>query len=90
MPIPGKELDTFTAANEIYQSLQDAGLTVLFDDRDERAGVKFNDADLVGPPVRVTVGERGLKEGVVELKPRTTTEKQFVVITDLIDAIRKV
>ncbi len=89
MPIPGKELDTFAAAGEMYANLQSAGLTVLFDDRDERAGVKFNDADLIGPSVRVTVGERGLKEGVVELKPRAAAEKQFVAITDLIDALHK-
>ena len=43
-------------------------ISVLFDDRDERAGVKFNDADLIGCPIRMTVGEKGLKEGMVELK----------------------
>jgi len=50
--------------------LQTAGITVLFDDRDERAGVKFNDADLIGCPIRVTVGEKALQNGMVELKPR--------------------
>ena len=68
MHIPGKELDTRAKAEEIYNALQSAGISVLFDDRDERAGVKFNDADLIGCPVRVTVGEKGLKEGMVELK----------------------
>ncbi|MEW5831093.1 MAG: YbaK/EbsC family protein [Chloroflexota bacterium] len=88
MPIPGKELDTFAAADEIYRSLQAAGLTVLFDDRDERAGVKFNDADLIGPPLRVTVGERGLKEGVVELKRRDSSEKGLVPIEILSEMVR--
>ena len=45
-------------AEEIYKVLQNAGISVLFDDRDERAGVKFNDADLIGCPIRVTVGEK--------------------------------
>ena len=71
MHIPGKEMDTRAKAEEIYNSLQSAGISVLFDDRDERAGVKFNDADLIGCPIRVTVGEKGLKEGMVELKKRT-------------------
>ncbi len=70
MHVPGKELDTRAKAEEIYQTLQGANIRVLFDDRDERAGVKFNDADLIGCPLRVTVGERGLKENKVEVKPR--------------------
>jgi prolyl-tRNA synthetase len=51
---------------------------VLFDNRDERAGVKFNDADLIGCPVRVTVGEKALQNGMVELKPRKEKEIQLV------------
>jgi prolyl-tRNA synthetase len=88
MHLPGKELDTRAKAEEIYNELQAAGLSVLFDDRDERAGVKFNDADLIGCPVRVTVGERGLKEGMVELKKRTTSEIQHVELDDLVSIIR--
>ncbi len=85
MHVPGKELDTRAKAEEIYASLQDAGITVLFDDRDERAGVKFNDADLIGCPVRVTVGERGLREGKLEVKARTAAQAELVAI-DEIDA----
>jgi prolyl-tRNA synthetase len=70
MHVPGKEMDTRAKADSIYESLQRAGLRILFDDRDERAGVKFNDADLIGCPMRVTVGEKGLKENKVEVKPR--------------------
>ena len=55
---------------ELAASLEAAGLDVLIDDRDERPGVKFKDADLLGCPIRLTVGERGLAEGAVELKPR--------------------
>ena len=78
MHIPGKEMDTRAEAEEIYSSLQSAGISVLFDDRDERAGVKFNDADLIGCPVRVTVGEKALKEGMVELQSRKDKENRLV------------
>jgi prolyl-tRNA synthetase len=83
MQVPGKELDTRAKAEEIYTSLQDAGIAVLFDDRDERAGVKFNDADLIGCPVRVTVGERGLKEGKLEVKARTASQAELVAIDEI-------
>jgi prolyl-tRNA synthetase len=58
------------AAERLYQDLRSAGLETLFDDRDERAGVKFAEADLVGVPVQVVVGARGLERGVVELRDR--------------------
>ncbi len=57
-------------AMDIYDQLQDKGYGVLLDDRDERPGVKFNDADLIGVPVRIAVGDRGLKEGKVEIVRR--------------------
>jgi prolyl-tRNA synthetase len=78
MHLSGKELDTLAKAVEIYAELQSAGVSVLFDDRDERAGVKFNDADLIGCAIRLTVGERNLKEGMVELKPRRGPENRLV------------
>jgi prolyl-tRNA synthetase len=84
MHVPGKSMDTKSAATELYESLQKAGIAVLFDDRDERAGVKFNDADLIGPPVRVTVGERGLQNGMVELKERIAGENQQIEKKDII------
>lgn len=90
MHIPGKELDTHGKAEEIYNSLQNAGISVLFDDRDERAGVKFNDADLIGCPIRVTVGEKGLKEGMVELKPRKAQEKELVLVEEIVEKIRSI
>jgi prolyl-tRNA synthetase len=83
MQVPGKELDTRLKADEVYQSLQRAGVSVLFDDREERAGVKFNDADLIGCPIRVTVGEKGLKEGMVELKPRKEKDNHLISLTSL-------
>jgi len=70
MHVSGKEMNTRAKAEEIYSALQSANISVLFDDREERAGIKFNDADLIGCPIRLTVGEKGLKEGMVELKRR--------------------
>ena len=88
MHIPGRELDTHAKAEELYKTLQDADIAVLFDDRDERAGVKFNDADLIGCPVRVTMGEKGLKEGMVELKSRKERENSLVPIDNIIEKIK--
>ena len=87
MHIPGRELDTRRKAEEIYNILQKQAISVLFDDRDERAGVKFNDADLVGYPIRVTVGEKALKEGMVELKLRTQKENQLYRIDTIVENI---
>jgi len=58
------------AADTLHQACEDAGLAVLYDDRDERAGPKFKDADLFGSPVRLTVGRRGVAEGVAEWRER--------------------
>jgi prolyl-tRNA synthetase len=61
-----------------YRILQDSGLEVFYDDRNERAGVKFMDADLMGFPLRLTVSERSLREGGVEFKLRTSAEKRIL------------
>jgi prolyl-tRNA synthetase len=67
-----KDPATSDAAGAIYDALRGSGIEVLLDDRDERPGVKFNDADLIGIPYRVTVGPKGLKEGKVEITRRKT------------------
>jgi len=89
MTVPGKEMDTRAKAEEIHNTLQSTGISVLFDDRDERAGVKFNDADLIGCPIRVTVGEKNLKEEMVELKPRKEKVNTLVRIENLVEEIKK-
>jgi len=89
MHIAGKELDTRAKAEEFYNSLQSAGISVLFDDRDERAGVKFNDADLIGCPIRLTVGEKNLKDGMIEVKERTGKENQLVKNEEIIAGLKK-
>ncbi len=57
---------------QLYSELDAAGFEILWDDRDERAGVKFNDADLMGAPLQVVIGDKGLADGVIEIKPRKT------------------
>jgi prolyl-tRNA synthetase len=66
---------TTAAADALYDRLRSAGASVLYDDRDERAGAKFADMDLIGLPWQVTVGPRGVKQGTVELKRRATGER---------------
>lgn len=83
MHVPGKTMNTATEAQNLYQTLQAAGLSVLLDDRDERAGVKFNDADLIGCPLRVTVGERALQNGMAELKLRREPESQTCPLPEI-------
>ena len=65
-------------AQAIEKSLTAAGLDVLVDDRDQRPGLKFKDADLIGIPLRVVIGERGFKEGKIEVKWRTEAEAKHV------------
>jgi prolyl-tRNA synthetase len=65
-----------------------AGLEVLYDDRDERPGVKFKDADLLGLPLRITVGSRAVKEGVVEIR-RRAGEEIAVVPGEALAAVRR-
>ncbi len=83
-----KSPEVAAAAEEIYAQLQAAGFEVLFDDRDERAGVKFNDADLLGMPLRVTVGGKGLQQGIVELKMRRTGEMRTIPLAELVEGMR--
>jgi prolyl-tRNA synthetase len=78
MHVPGKTINTKEKAEEIYNQLQSAGISVLFDDRDERAGVKFNDADLIGCPLRITIGEKALQNGMVELKKRNSVHVETI------------
>jgi prolyl-tRNA synthetase len=61
-----------STAHQLYDALGQAGIEVLWDDRDERAGVKFNDADLIGAPYQVVIGDKSLAQGMVELKERKT------------------
>ena len=70
MPVKVTDEATKQAADRLYAELTAAGIEVLLDDRDVRAGVKFKDADLLGIPFRVVLGERGLAQGKLEIKWR--------------------
>jgi prolyl-tRNA synthetase len=76
-------------AEKIYTELLAIKVDTLLDDRDERAGVKFNDADLLGIPIRVTVGVKGIKGGQVEIKLRSETESFFIPINNAAPSIKE-
>lgn len=78
------------AAERIYADLLAAGIEVLYDDRDERAGVKFNDADLLGIPIRLTVGGKGLKNGIVEMKLRRNGESGELPLSTIVQEVQAV
>ncbi|RPI23539.1 MAG: proline--tRNA ligase, partial [Chloroflexota bacterium] len=78
------EGDTTAIAGKLYHDLQEAGVEVLYDDRPESPGVKFNDADLIGVPVRITVSERAIKQGGVEFKLRRSPEKEIIPLEETI------
>ena len=81
----GPNPDVVNRAEELYQRLIDAGYEVLYDDRDERAGVKFADADLIGVPLRLTVSKRSLEADGTEIKERGQDERLIVSNNDLMD-----
>jgi prolyl-tRNA synthetase len=76
-------------AEQLYEELSSAGIEVLYDDRDETPGVKFNDADLLGMPLRVTVSPRNLEKGSLEVKGRTEGEARMVALEGAVEAIRE-
>jgi len=75
-------------ADALYANLQSAGIQALFDDRDDSPGVKFNDADLIGLPIRLTVSERALNQGGVEIKLRSKLEKAVVPLDAAVADVR--
>ncbi len=83
------EKETHAAtAEKIYDALTQAGIDVLYDDRTERAGVKFNDADLIGLPIRIIIGDKSLKEGKVELKARSRDTAELVAVENIVEAVQ--
>jgi len=82
VPVSVEDARLRETAEQLAASLDAAGVDALLDDRDERPGVKFKDADLIGLPVRVTVGPRALARGCVELKTRTAREATEVPVGD--------
>ena len=85
-----KSADVQTVADRLHHDLQGAGLAALYDDRDERPGVKFTDADLIGIPNRVTVGDRGLKEGIVEYRRRNESNVRKLSPDAVVEALARI
>ena len=77
------------AAEKLYEQLLAQGIDVLFDDRNERPGVKFKDADLIGVPLRITVGKRKLAEGAVEILDRSTKQIRDVKLDHVVGTLRE-
>ena len=75
-------------ANDLYSAMQSEGLEVLYDDRDESPGVKFNDADLIGLPLRLTVSERATAQGGVEIKLRNSPDKKVIPLDSVVPVTR--
>jgi prolyl-tRNA synthetase len=87
--VPVSQSDkTSQATATLYETLCREGFEVLWDDREERAGVKFNDADLIGAPFQVIVGDKGLADGVIEIKVRKTGEKSRLPPPDIAAHLR--
>jgi prolyl-tRNA synthetase len=89
LPLNVKDGDTWSTAEELYGRLNEAGFDVLMDDRDLRPGYKFNDADLIGIPVRITLGERNLKKKLIEIYYRSEKRSELLPMEDIIPAIRR-
>jgi prolyl-tRNA synthetase len=87
LPLNIKDDLTKEVAGRLYRDLTEKNFYVLMDDRDERAGVKFKDADLIGIPTQIILGERNLKEGLVEIKDRKTKETRKVKIEEILTVL---
>ena len=84
LPLQMHDPEVTKTSENIYKGLLENGIDVLIDDREDRAGVKFNDADLLGIPIRVTVGKKGVMEGRMEVKLRAESESYDVPINDAV------
>jgi prolyl-tRNA synthetase len=85
----GKDADVIEATNALYDQLEAAGIEVLYDDRNERPGVKFNDADLIGNPIRLSISRKTLDAGEVELKLRVDDQSVNVPLAGIVGHIRE-
>jgi len=89
LPMNMKDGKTVSTAETLYTEMTEKGIEVLIDDRDERAGVKFKDADLIGVPVQVIIGEKNLRDGYAEIRERRTNETVRWKIEDIPEEVRQ-
>lgn len=88
VPVSDKNEDQMRIAEELYATFTKAGIDVMLDDRAERAGVKFKDADLIGYPIRITVGKKAAGEGLIEYKLRTEKDATEVAIDEVLAKVQ--
>jgi prolyl-tRNA synthetase len=88
-PVNVNEKNVYDVAETLYNKMRGEGIEVIFDDRDERAGVKFNDADLIGFPLRVVIGQKNLAQNKVELKIRQTGENKLIAVDEIINEVKE-
>ncbi len=84
----GKDDDVIEATDRLYDAFQAAGIEVLYDDRTDRPGVKFTDAELIGNPIRLSVSSRTLQAGEVELRMRTASESEMVPMDEIVERVK--
>ncbi len=89
IPLKMDSPEQVKAADKIYEDLRKAGIEVLYDDRNDRPGVKFNDADLIGLPIRITIGDKSLKDNKVELKARSEADMELVDLDKVLEAVQR-
>ena len=89
LPLQVQKPEVKAASDKLFQELMDLGVETVLDDRDERPGMKFKDADLIGYPLRVTISEKSLAAGQVELKNRATREVSMLSITEAASILKK-
>ncbi|MBA2661192.1 MAG: proline--tRNA ligase [Bradymonadaceae bacterium] len=90
LPLQNQDEEVVALAERLYAELMAAGVEVLLDDRDMRAGFKFKDADLVGIPLRINIGSRGVKDGQVELKLRRESDHRLVGIDEIVAEVTQI
>ena len=88
LPLQMHDTQVVETAEKLHNDLVGLGIDTLLDDRDERPGFKFNDAELLGIPIRVTVGSKGIKNGEVEIKLRSEPESTFVPLDNALSSVR--
>jgi prolyl-tRNA synthetase len=87
LPVNMDQPECMALAEQVYGALRAAGVEVLLDDRELRPGAKFKDADLIGIPVRVTLGDRGLREDKLEIRDRRTGTTRYAGRSELVNAV---
>jgi prolyl-tRNA synthetase len=88
-PVNVNDNNISDVAENLYKKMRGDGVEVILDDRDERAGVKFNDADLIGIPLRVVIGQKNLAQNKVELKTRQTGENKLIAVDEIVNVVKE-